>query len=183
MERFYAANETVWQLPIRRACRRQAQTGFRVGAKGKETKKEEAAEGACRLADRDSMSGRLVLLLLLHEQCLRRKMAHDLHPDCNVHHAPPVAGNVSAAGVGGRRCHAQAHRVDGSNRRQGVLLGRKARGHNAHRTRRAGGQAGRHRGHGASDRDHDARRRAGAGEGSVLRTVLGAGPTDDGGVC
>lgn len=29
----------------------------------------------------------------------------------------------------------------------------------------------------------DARRRAGAGEGSVLRTVLGAGPTDDGGVC
>lgn len=40
-----------------------------------------------------------------------------------------------------------------------------------------GGQAGRHRGHGASDRDHDARRRAGAGEGSVLRTVLGAGPT------
>ena len=60
----------------------------------KETKKEEAAEGACHLADRDSMSGRLVLLLLLHEQCLRRKMAHDLHPDCDVYHAPPVAGDL-----------------------------------------------------------------------------------------
>jgi len=32
---------TVWQLPIRRACRRQAQTGFRAGAKGKETEKED----------------------------------------------------------------------------------------------------------------------------------------------
>lgn len=114
----------------------------------------------------------------------RRKMAHDLHPDCNVHHAPPVAGNVSAAGVGGRRCHGAS-----APSRWKRSATRSPPGAQSQRTQRPPHPKSRrssrfgHRGHGASDRDHDARRRAGAGEGSVLRTVLGAGPTDDGGVC
>ncbi len=76
------------------------------------------------------------------------KLAHDLHSDGHVHHAPPVDGDVSAAepviDEVLRNAHSGGMEAVGDKESS---WGAKARGHNAHRTRRAGGQAGRHRSH------------------------------------
>ena len=63
----------------------------------KEAEKEKASEGACHLADGHSVSGRTLFLPVLHAEQLCQALAHDLHSDGHVHHAPPVDGDVSAA--------------------------------------------------------------------------------------
>ena len=62
-----------------------------------EAEKEKASEGACHLADGYSVSGRALFLPVLHAEQLCQALAHDLHSDGHVHHAPPVDGDVSAA--------------------------------------------------------------------------------------
>ena len=66
-------------------------------SQNKEAEKEKASEGACHLADGHSVSGRTLFLPVLHAEQLCQALAHDLHSDGHVHHAPPVDGDVSAA--------------------------------------------------------------------------------------
>lgn len=88
LERFYAANETVWQFPVSRPCGRPPQGRAGERAEGKEAEKEKASEGACHLADGYSVSGRALFLPVLHAEQLCQALAHGLHSDGHVHHAP-----------------------------------------------------------------------------------------------